>query len=355
MSGLEVLGGLASASQLFQYTSTLVITLYQLYRNVEHSEERYGQYKAQIDQIIQIAKLVQSLEEVLRTEIVTAHIRALLKTTESISGALEEGCVGDISKKWRRCLKAFQWHKAEEAILKGFADLERDKSCLTLCILGTYGAFISRIDRNVGEGIPQLQGQVGKLERSLSDCSEIAKEGFRIRSDPCFFHKHFCSIRTCKKMHKENRDNNQLVILGARAMQKKPNEQPGDNCPPAPNTDRCSDSLSDSAVLIERPRFRDAESDSGYGTLAEDTISEDTLVHEPPPPIRSWSDNMVCDEALQINGNVGKKPAADEPFKRCHWNSNEARNQSKQVNGDILDAEFAAIFFARRPAYTKAH
>lgn len=213
MSGLEAIGAIASVSQLVQYTTTLVLKLHELYRNVENAGEQYRRYKDEIHQLLQIAGLVKSVDELLQSEIVASHIHALVKATESIEEALRQGYVGDITKRWKKCLKAWQWNKAEEAIAKGFADLERNKSCLTLCILGTYGSLISRIDRNLEDGIPQLQGQVGNIEYTLRSCTGLVEEGGKIRSNPSSFCKVSCSNRKCKKMHKRNGDSNEVFAI----------------------------------------------------------------------------------------------------------------------------------------------
>ncbi|OJD31512.1 uncharacterized protein BKCO1_4700049 [Diplodia corticola] len=334
MSGLEVIGAIASASQLLQYTVTLVNNLQTLYRNVEHAGERCSLYREQIDQLLQITDLLKSLEEVLCFDTVAPHVRALVKTTESIDEALRQGGAGDISRRWRRLLKARQWGKAEDMILKAFADLEREKSCLTLSILANYGGLMGRIDRNIGDGLPQLQEQVGRIERTLSSCSAIVQEGERIKETSAFLDNHACSQPSSFGMRKADDDGNkELVLRGVQALQAKPPDQSSNDGFQTP-------SLDESILAVQR---HDSErSDSGYESLRGSTLAD-----EPRPPTRSWIGNRVLDGAMQINGNVGEKDAIDSALVNCHWGQNEARDQSKQVNGEILDAKFAAIFFCQ--------
>lgn len=210
MSGLEAIGAIASISQLAQYTATLILNLRALYHNIKQSGERCELYQKQIEQLIQVADLIISLEKVLQSDAIATHVRALLRTTETIEEALRQGSAGGDSRILKKCLRAWKWSKAEENILKGFADLERDQNCLTLCILATYGRLISRIDKNIENGLPQIQDQVGKIERSLSNCSTIVKEGDRIKADTTVLDKHTCSHRIRLKMHKSNENNKEV-------------------------------------------------------------------------------------------------------------------------------------------------
>lgn len=210
MSGLEAIGAIASISQLAQYTAILIFNLQSLYRNVKHSGERCDLYREQIDQLLQVANLINSLAEVLKSEAITSHVLALVRITDTIEKALKHASVGEEAKKWRKCLKAWKWIKEEDTILQGFSDLERNKSCLVLCILAAYGGLISRIDRNIEDGIPQIKSQVGSIERTLSSCSTILKEGDRIKDDSTFFDKHHCSHQNSFKMHKANEENKEV-------------------------------------------------------------------------------------------------------------------------------------------------
>lgn len=98
----------------------------------------------------------------------------------------------------------------------------------------------------------------------------------------------------------------------------------------------CSDSLSESGLNVQPRR------DSANGSFLESTLAD-----ESPPSDRAWSGNVASEGAMQINGNVGKKDAVDAALVNCRWSQNEARDQSRQVNGEILDAKFAAIFFCQ--------
>ncbi|KAF4544514.1 uncharacterized protein LTHEOB_6084 [Lasiodiplodia theobromae] len=345
MSGLEAIGAIASVSQLVQYTATLISKLHALYRNVEQSGKRCKLYREQIDELLKIAGLVDSLKEVLRSEVVTTHVQALLRTIENIDKELRQGCAGDISRRWKRCLEAVRWGKAEEAILRGFEDLERDKSCLALSILATYGTLISRIDRNVGDGLPQLQEQVEKIERTLSNCSISVKEEERTQEVSRFLNKSACPHQIRLKMHKADGYNKEVAIRGPRDVQPMPQTENCNGHEPSEteSADGRFDNMSESRFAM-KPRSP-ARSDSGYESIPETTIAD-----ESPPSNRSWSGNTASEGAMQINGNVGKTDAIDSALVNCHWSQNEAKGRSKQVNGEILDAKFAAIFFCQTPS-----
>ncbi|KAK0637970.1 hypothetical protein DIS24_g10272 [Lasiodiplodia hormozganensis] len=146
-------------------------------------------------------------------------------------------------------------------------------------------------------------------------------------------------------MHKANGYNKEVAIRGPRDVQPMPQT---DNCnghesAETQSADGCSDDMSDSRIAMQLRS--PARSDSGYESIPETAIAD-----ESPPSSRSWSGNTASEGAMQINGNVGKKDAIDSALVNCHWSQNEAKGQSKQVNGEILDAKFAAIFFCQTPS-----
>lgn len=183
MSGLEVVGAIASVTQLGQYSVRLIVCLRDLSQNIQRSAKRFQEHQKQIDELRQIAEFVRDSQGIQSVDLIPP-VEALLQTTETLLTTLTKRFVDDpsnLSKKWKNRAKGIQFPKAEAAVLKGFEDLERHKSTLTLALLGSLGGLIQRVDSRLERGIPELQDQVGNIERSLRACSGIAIESRRLK------------------------------------------------------------------------------------------------------------------------------------------------------------------------------
>lgn len=196
MSGIEVLGIIASVSQLVQYSTRLILILSEICNKTAKSSRRYRRHEQQVRQVKQIAELVSATQG-LQSDLIHSHIASLTETTRSIEEAMERTLFfAGPSSKMKKCLKLLDIPKADATIFQGFEDLERDKSCLTLCLLGSFGSLIVQIQGSM----PAIQSQVGDIQKSLQDCTEIAEESKRVR-DECTgaTAHHVCSICGCQE------------------------------------------------------------------------------------------------------------------------------------------------------------
>lgn len=196
MSGIEVIGIIASVSQLVQYSTKLIMILNEICNKTPKSSQRYRRHEQQVRQVKQIAELISATQG-LQSDLIHTHIDSLTETTKSIEEAMERTLFfAGPSSKMKKCLRILDIPKADAMVFQGFEDLERDKSCLTLCLLGSFGSLIVQIQG----GMPAMQSQVGDIQKSLQDCTEIAKESKRIR-DECTdtVGHHVCSICGCQK------------------------------------------------------------------------------------------------------------------------------------------------------------
>lgn len=192
MSGLEAIGIVASISQLVQYSVKLIAILQDISQNAAHSGKRYRRHKLQVQQVIQIAEIIRATEG-LQSDLIKSHLLSLAETTKSIEEAIDRTLFfAGPATKFQKCLRVLDVPKADSAVFRGFDDLERDKSCLTLCLLGSFGSLIVGIQSNV-EHIPHLQGQLGDIQKSLQDCTKIAAESRRIQENTVVSSEHgFC-------------------------------------------------------------------------------------------------------------------------------------------------------------------
>ncbi|EKG11288.1 hypothetical protein MPH_11633 [Macrophomina phaseolina MS6] len=128
-----------------------------------------------------MAQLISRTENFHQSRLIQDHVISLTKTTLSIHSEINQIkwflCS---TSKVRKCLRALEYPKFEESIAKGFADLERDKSCLALCLLGTFGHRISEIQSALEAGLPSIQEEIGSIKQHLHENSEIAERSREI-------------------------------------------------------------------------------------------------------------------------------------------------------------------------------
>lgn len=179
MSGFEAIGIIASVSQLVQYSTKLIRILHDICQNAAQSAKRYQRRQLQIQQVIQIAELIQATDG-LQSALILSHLKSLTETTKTIKEAIEKALFfTGPEKKLKKCLKILDGSKADSAILRGFDELERDKSCLTLCLLGSFGSLIVSIQANV----EQVPGKLESMQKSLQDCPNVAEESKKIKEN----------------------------------------------------------------------------------------------------------------------------------------------------------------------------
>lgn len=133
MAGVEVLGALAAASQLAEQGLKIVIFISDLYSKVRDAPESIRKQSVQVEQLINIAKLIEhnpslqidSVGSILRN--CTGEAEKLKEMLENISTAAGDG-------KAKKLWKVLDGVAKEKRILALFANLEREKSSLALCI-----------------------------------------------------------------------------------------------------------------------------------------------------------------------------------------------------------------------------
>ncbi|OJD31477.1 uncharacterized protein BKCO1_4700050 [Diplodia corticola] len=312
MSGLEVVGAVASIVQLAQITGKLVICLRDLSDNVRRSSERFQNYKQRADELQQIVTLMKENDQ-LQSDALRAPIDALVRTVEAILRVLAKKFVTDPSNpstKWRNRLKGARIPQAEALISAKFDDLERHKSTLALAILENLGGSIHRIDARLATGIPDIQSQVQRIESTLLACSTLGDH--RLPSD--------CCLSTAREKR--------TALEYAAGNEEEPS--PG----------HLSARSTGSTTLVSgRHSAPDLET-GHYSQHIECSRQKEVGT-------RLYTENTSLERALQLNGNVGIDQFGDQNF-NSHWSNNSATGQSKQVNGDVFDADFATMFFSRR-------
>lgn len=174
---MEVVGAIASISQLAQYTAKLIICLRDISKNVHRSSDQFRNYQQRANELQQIVSVIKG-NQALQAQLLDEPIAALLATIQGILKDLKKKFVDDPSnqsKKWKNWGKAVRLVQAESAISEKFDELERHKSTLALAILENLGGYMHRIDAR----LPEIHEQILNIERTLVACANLPEDDRR--------------------------------------------------------------------------------------------------------------------------------------------------------------------------------
>ena len=183
MSGIEIIGLVASASQLALYSIKITTCLAEICKRVQDAPVRIRQHSDQIRQLQSTVQLVQQ-NHLLQTAHVYAHINATLEQAKTLSAILEQLTKdysrGSIRKYWK-ILKATR----EKEILDIFDRLEKEKSALILCI------SVIQVDQ-LGQSIDKLD----MAEKEARQNSAVAEKGDKVSLSHLTFCRYYGSSDT---------------------------------------------------------------------------------------------------------------------------------------------------------------
>lgn len=176
MSGVEVLGALASAAQITFYiiqTSSLIVEQCKRLRN---ASVKFQQYADTASQLIGSARVVES-NKWLQTENMAVLLREILARTKEIHDLLpkvQKSEKGSGPGFMASCWKTYRSLRKEERILAIFAELEEQKSALVLCILEIQTKYTGETSCNITKLLPMvdsIQEDVSIIRRGTGDRS----------------------------------------------------------------------------------------------------------------------------------------------------------------------------------------
>lgn len=144
MSGPEVIGVVASASQLVQYVVEIIDYTVKVSQFFKRLPCPFQQHKDHLETLILTVSTIGQTP-FLQTHLIKAHLEALLNRTEILCSTLRDYTTvipqNSLSKIWA----ALRAYRAEGQILRDLASLERDKSNLLLCLTSSYGIVLHNI------------------------------------------------------------------------------------------------------------------------------------------------------------------------------------------------------------------
>ena len=149
MSGVEVLGLLASVAQLAAYTGNITNTIVEIYRRVQDTPKRIRQLKEQLRMLIHITELIRS-DRALQTKEVEDHVRSTLEQAKLLNKLLEKVKV-EYSQSTARKLWTAVLHNKEKEIVRSFEQLEQRKSALHFCVSLSHSTLLGDIRNSVDQ------------------------------------------------------------------------------------------------------------------------------------------------------------------------------------------------------------
>ncbi|OCL05643.1 hypothetical protein AOQ84DRAFT_94002 [Glonium stellatum] len=327
MSGLEVLGILASASQLTEYCIMIITSVRDIYKLVRGRPNRYGRQLQQIEHLIETTKLVQATEY-FHTPSVKKQLCNILEEAKGLQKILGR-IVSDSERKSKKYyLKAAFPSYHERAMVKGFASLHEKESTLVLCIVSTYGAFLLDIRNGTAEELPTIRKKVEQIDKTLESFPDISSEVAKMQNQLSDMAGDLSCMRvsggsiSSKAPHQRSNSSLETQNRGSRALT---------------NFKANSDASDESAYSMPTPVSR-----SNSPTIIP--LEQNQHIGFPDmQTLTTYSNVYATDNSYQLNGNIGGN--FSKVFVRKHYEGITAQHNSRQINGDIIDPSFAMKFF----------
>jgi hypothetical protein len=150
MSGVEVLGVVASAVQLVDCVLRISNTLLEISERLHEYPARLHSHVDQVKHLIQAARLAEGNPS-LHTPTIHAHVKTTLAAAAELQTTLERIAVDYSQKSWaHRYLKIILRGAFEERqLVAKFVNLERQKSDLIFCISVVHSDALAEIQEGV--------------------------------------------------------------------------------------------------------------------------------------------------------------------------------------------------------------
>ena len=146
MSGLEVIGVVASTSQLVRYILEIIDYTQTIWIFIKGASCPFQQYQEHLESLISAIRTIRQTPS-LQKPVIEHHLKALLKRTETLCATLKRYSTDLPRSPVRKFWMAFKAGKTEVQILKDLDSLERQKSNLLLCISSLYGITLDQIKK----------------------------------------------------------------------------------------------------------------------------------------------------------------------------------------------------------------
>ncbi|KAF9641094.1 hypothetical protein BFW01_g12900 [Lasiodiplodia theobromae] len=183
ISGLEVLGAVASASQISFYVCNIVAAVQAIRRELREAPQRIQQRTKHLSFLLSIINSIQT-NQLFHTSEVENHLKDIQERIYTLRLTLESSNKPLKDQSLRKVWRALETLRAETQILKSFDALESEKSSLLLFIAGAYGAKLHEVyqlavdikmdpssRRTTETLVPKLEAEKHNAENSQALCA----------------------------------------------------------------------------------------------------------------------------------------------------------------------------------------
>jgi hypothetical protein len=158
MSGLEVIGALASAAQLAAYAVKAAAFISDIYDRLKHAPQRIEEHAHQIQRLIDIIIYIKD-----NSSLHTTLVFEQLECTIIQAGSLRELLVKVLGQYTQPSLRLRYWKvlkgKKERQILVALQRLEREKTQLSLCLTAAQSEILQEVQREVRRTESDMSGK----------------------------------------------------------------------------------------------------------------------------------------------------------------------------------------------------
>lgn len=166
----DILGVIASASQLIQYALRISATLSEAHKRL-HDAPELQRHAAQIEQLIETTRLINQDHQYFSNEIL-GHLRTAIVEAEKLVKILElvvsDYTRGSFSQRYYKSVR--RGSEKQKKIATSFAILEREKTSLIVCISLANTKKLSCIQTDV----TGLLGGMAPKEEEIEDTVRLS-------------------------------------------------------------------------------------------------------------------------------------------------------------------------------------
>ena len=169
MSGLEVVGAVASVVQLTSFAAEIADSISKLYKKLRNAPKALRQYLTTVDQLRDVVLLLRG-NEWLRAKDIIDRLESIARKIDEALELLPKVKSKSDSRFLRiprGAREAYQYMRNEEELNTIFVALEEMKSTLVLCVLSTQVRLIGETSENSTQ-LLELIPRMGELQREFS-------------------------------------------------------------------------------------------------------------------------------------------------------------------------------------------
>ena len=155
---MEIVGGIASITQLTHYALSLIATISDIYRDLQ---KRPALQRQQLDQLQRLYTTVQTIHSssALSSSSIQNHLKIIILRIQDLKARLERLVAQQPQRPIKKYFKAFINHnKAKYSLVDVFVELERDKSALLLSISEIQTGLSAKTHDELIARLPRMQG-----------------------------------------------------------------------------------------------------------------------------------------------------------------------------------------------------